>query len=240
MVKDGVGIKRLKTIISNVWLFTDQSGDRYLIDSGHTAELPAILISLRVYGIKKKGDLKAILLTHRHSDHAANAEYLSERFSAKVYAHKNELPFLRGDKSPSRIPYGIGKFYDDILIIFENRRPATCKNVIPFEEFSNKDFEIYDMFGHTEGSVFIYHKVSKILFSGDVLFTGIPAIGRRERLFAAVKQYSNNVRECHRRLYEFLQNPPQIEIICSGHGPVVTKNVMEKLASFREKLNASK
>ncbi|MCX7957857.1 MAG: MBL fold metallo-hydrolase [Deltaproteobacteria bacterium] len=240
MVKDGFSVKRLKTIISNVWLFTDQSGDRYLIDSGHTAELPAILISLRLFGVNKKGDIKAILLTHRHSDHAANAEYLSERFSARVYAHKNELPFLSGEKKPPRIPYGIGEFYDDILIIFENKRPAICKNAISFEKFPNKDFEIYEMFGHTEGSVFIYHRPSKILFSGDVLFTGIPAIGRREQLFAAVRQYSNNVKECHRRLNEFLQNPPLIEIICSGHGPIVTKNVMDKLHMFKEKLNIDK
>lgn len=236
MVREKFGINRLRTIISNVWLFTDQNGDQYLVDSGHTAELPAILMSLRYYGVKKAGDLKAILLTHRHSDHAANAEILSTRFNAQVFCHKNDLVYLIGERKPPKIPYGVGRFYDDILIIFENKRPAICKNVLPFEEFSNKDFEIIDMFGHTEGSVFIYHKPSRILFSGDVLFTGIPAIGRKEQLFAAVKQYSNNVNECHRRLSQFLDNPPPIDIICSGHGPIVTKNVMEKLKVFKKNI----
>ncbi len=236
MVRESYTVKRLRTIISNVWLFTDNNGERYLIDSGHTAELPAILLSLRYYRVRREGDIKAILLTHRHSDHAANAEYLSKRFGANVYAHKNDLPFLKGERRPPKIPYGIGEFYDDILIIFENKKPAICKNVLPLEQFENKDFEIFEMFGHTEGSVFIYHRPSKILFSGDVLFTGIPAIGRKEQLFAAVKQYSSNVKECHKRLYEFLSNPPPIDIICSGHGPIVTKDVMEKLKSFRNKI----
>lgn len=239
MVREGYLVKRLRTIISNVWLFIDKNGDRYLIDSGHKAELPAILLSLRYYGVKGKGDIKAILLTHRHSDHAGNAEYISEKYGADVYTHKNDLPFLTGERKPPKIPYGIGEFYDDILIIFENKKPAVCKNVLPFEHFENRDFEIFEMFGHTEGSVFIYHKPSRILFSGDVLFTGIPAIGRKERLFAAVKQYSSNVRECHRRLYEFLLSPPPIDIICSGHGPIVTKDVMDKLRSFRGKLGVT-
>ncbi|MGB9599292.1 MAG: MBL fold metallo-hydrolase [Myxococcota bacterium] len=238
MVRGRFQIKRLRTIISNVWLFTTQRGDRYLIDSGHTAELPAILLSLRYYGVRQAKDLRAILLTHRHSDHAANAELLSRKFDIPVYCHRNDLPYLRGDKRPPKIPYGIGEFYDDILIIFENKKPAKCRTALPFEEFMEGDFEIFEMFGHTEGSVFIYHKPLRILFSGDVLFTGIPAIGRKEHLFAAVKQYSNDVIECHKRLYRFLQDPPPVDIICSGHGPMVNKNVMEKLHRFRESLNA--
>ncbi len=236
MVRNNFSVKRLRTVISNVWLFTDNNGDRYLIDSGHTAELPAILISLRYFGVKNKGDIKAILLTHRHSDHAANAEYISKKHNAPVFCHKNDLLYLNGTKKPEKIPYGIGEFYDDILIIFENKRPAICSVARSFDEFKNSDFVIYDMPGHTEGSAFIYHKPTQILFSGDVLFTGIPAIGRKERLFAAVKQYSVDVKLCHKHLYEFLKDPPPINIICSGHGPIVDKDVMKKLTKFRETL----
>jgi len=233
MVSVGFDIKRLKTIISNVWLLKYRTGENYLVDTGHTAELPAVLLSLKASGIRREGDLRAILLTHRHSDHAANAEYLTQKFKVPVYCHKNDLPFLKGEKDPPRIPYGIGKFYDDILITFENKKPAICKEVKPFDDFENTDFVIYDAFGHTEGSVFIYHKPSYTLFSGDVLFTGIPAIGRKEILFAAVKQYSNDVNMCHRYLKEFLSNPPNIVRICSGHGPIVEKDVMEKLRRFK-------
>lgn len=236
MVRDKYSVRRLNTIISNVWLFTDSGGEHYLVDTGHTAELPAILLSLRLYGIRKKGDIKAILLTHRHSDHAANAEFLSKKFGAPIYCHKNDLPFLRGEKTPKKIPYGIGRFYDDILIIFENIRPAICKSALPFEEFNNKGFIIYEVFGHTEGSIFIYHRDSRTLFSGDVLFAGIPAIGRKERLFAAVKQYSIDQRLCHRMLKDFLENPPPIDIICSGHGPMVIRDVMKNLKKFKETL----
>ena len=59
--------------IANSWLFTDRHGRRFLVDTGYFTDRPVLAAELWLAGVRRKGDLEAVILTHRHSDHAANA-----------------------------------------------------------------------------------------------------------------------------------------------------------------------
>ena len=71
-------------LASNVFLLDGGRGSRFLVDTGHFAELPALLLELRRRGIGPR-DLTGVLLTHRHSDHAGNARFFAKNGVA-IYA----------------------------------------------------------------------------------------------------------------------------------------------------------
>ncbi|MGK5088230.1 MBL fold metallo-hydrolase [Bdellovibrionota bacterium FG-2] len=59
-----------RAVISNVWLLEDSMDRKFLIDTGYVLERPILRLSLWNAGVRAPGDLTAILLTHRHADHA--------------------------------------------------------------------------------------------------------------------------------------------------------------------------
>ncbi|MEZ0228896.1 MAG: MBL fold metallo-hydrolase, partial [Planctomycetota bacterium] len=97
--------------ISNVWLFETGSG-RFLIDTGHPVERPALLVELWRAGVRRPGDLDGVILTHRHSDHAGNAAWLRERFRCPVICHAADAPLLAGKERPAPLARRIGWFYE--------------------------------------------------------------------------------------------------------------------------------
>ena len=74
-------------------------GDRWLIDTGHALERPMLLAGLRATGLFPR-DLDGVLLTHRHSDHAGNAEYLRRVHGLRIFAHRADAAVLEGMTPP--------------------------------------------------------------------------------------------------------------------------------------------
>jgi len=88
-------------------------------------------------------------------------------------------------------------------------------------------------FGHTEGSVMFYHAPSRTLFSGDAILAGLSPIRRLGRLSLAEPAFSIDAAECHRHVRRFLDDPPAIDFLCSGHGPLVDNDVRNRLRALR-------
>src|SRR4051794_23294953 len=93
-----LSLARTKT--ANVWLHQTPAGEKILIDTGHSVERLLLLADLWQAGVRMKGDLTGILLTHRHSDHAGNAAFLRSHFGARVYCHPADGDILTGKKAP--------------------------------------------------------------------------------------------------------------------------------------------
>lgn len=220
-------------IVSNVWLLTDAQGQRFLVDSGVRAERWAIARGLEKAGVAKPGDLNAILLTHRHSDHAGNAAWLRERYQCPVLCHEADARVLRGEVPAEKLARGIGNLFDKICAECED---AFSVRMSIDETFGlgpwRHGFEIFAAFGHTQGSVLIYHAPSATLFSGDALLSGIPPLRVHESFGLAIDAYSHDTAACHAHVRAFLRDPPPLRQLCAGHGPFVGKRTQEKLAAF--------
>jgi len=72
----------------------DGGGELALIDAGSGLDSQAILREIRAAGFEP-GQVRAILLTHGHGDHAGGAKALSEACSAAVYALEPAAGFVR-------------------------------------------------------------------------------------------------------------------------------------------------
>ena len=158
-------------------VFLVRSSRNFLIDAG-------IDSVQRIIEAAEETSIDRIILTHRHVDHVADAEDLSEKLDAPIYAPLEEAEALRSG--------------DDRTVLgstFGRKLPPMEVNDLTESEYSG--FQILKTPGHTEGSISLYHPDNKILFSGDTVFshgsvgrTDLPT-GDREELLGSVKTLSD-------------------------------------------------
>ncbi|MDF1561679.1 MAG: MBL fold metallo-hydrolase [Deltaproteobacteria bacterium] len=220
--------------ISNVWVMRDGEGRTFLVDAGHALERQTLLWGLRRLGVAGPGDLDAILLTHRHSDHAGNAAFLRERFRAPVHCHRADAVILEGEVPPPRLARRGAPIHHDALCHLEDRYPSRTTVDEAFEAGSiGLGFEAVHVGGHTEGSVMFLHEASGTLFTGDAILAGIPVQRLVRWLRLARPEYSLDVEACHRATLAFLAKGPPLKVLCAGHGPRVDRGLEGHLARLQ-------
>lgn len=227
-VREGLGLARAM-IVSNVWLL-EHEGRRLLIDSGHPLERLALRVHLWRAGVRRPGDLDAVLLTHRHSDHAGNAGWLRRTFGCAVVCHVEDADELAGVRPPARMARWPSSPVDYLLCRIEDRFPARSAVDEAFADGAwRHGLRVVHVPGHTAGSVLLHHEPTATLFSGDAVLSGIPPLRLLERPGLAKRNYSSDVARCHAATREFLADLPPTRTLCAGHGPAITERVEEKL-----------
>ncbi|MEM3399465.1 MAG: MBL fold metallo-hydrolase [Candidatus Micrarchaeia archaeon] len=133
-----------------------------------------------------------VVLTHGHIDHTRGVSG-----SWRTFIHEEELNYVHD----SRIPNSLRK----IFYIPKNAE----KLATPTFEFGDFEFEVVHTPGHTIGSVCLFEKTNRILFSGDTLFSdgecGRTDLGGDEGMM------SNSLRKLSSLNYGLL---------CPGHGEI--------------------
>ena len=151
---------RVGLISTNCYLVrqTDSSFSA-IIDPGDDADF--ILSSL-------DGEPSHIILTHSHFDHVGALWTLHEKFPSAVIAAGSEEDFSQ--ESIVRIAQNSLGFY------YYSTGLAKCGSKVPLPDLLLKDgdrigpFEVLHTPGHTQGSICLYSRENKVLFSGDTLF----------------------------------------------------------------------
>lgn len=111
-------------------------------------------------------DIKHVLLTHIHFDHAGAAWKLADN-GAKIYVHPKGLPHLH---NPEKLWNSAKRIYlDDMERLWGEMKPIDEKLLIPADEGSplhigGVKFTVYYTPGHA-----VHHNTYQL---GDVLFTG--------------------------------------------------------------------
>ncbi|MCP8308092.1 MAG: MBL fold metallo-hydrolase [archaeon] len=189
-----------------------------LIDTGMHGNERAILNTIKRIR-EKPSDLKLILLTHGHTDHAGNIVLLRQVTGAKVGIHALDRPYVTGEKK-ARIPTARnirGKFlkakflFRFLLHPMNNFHPDfLLEDGMDLEPLGLPVIVIHTP-GHTKGSVSIYLKDRRAVFIGDLAkgkggkLTELPWAENWEQL-----------RESLRRVLEL-----RCHFICPSHGEVV-------------------
>lgn len=213
--------------IANSWLFRDAEGRRFLVDTGHRVERGSLQLSLRRAGVGR-GDLTAVLLTHRHSDHAGNAAWLRDELRAPVICHPADAVTLAGDARAAPLANRGANLVYDALCRFEDHFPARSAVDDTYDEGPWRwGFEVIPVPGHTSGSSLLFHEPSGTLFTGDAILSGAPVQRWVTRLSLAVPGFSEDVARCHRATRAFLAQERPIRALCAGHGPMVTRRLPE-------------
>jgi glyoxylase-like metal-dependent hydrolase (beta-lactamase superfamily II) len=129
------------------------------------------------YDIK---DVKRIILTHVHVDHAQAANEIKKKSGAKIYSHWIEANYLAHnplDNGPPTIQETIDKFAKpgiSIEKLIKKYGTFEVEPIIVDQQVSDGDMigslKVIHTSGHTPGHISLYYKEDGIIFGADSIY----------------------------------------------------------------------
>ena len=208
--------------IENVFLLTED--EPVLIDAGYAHRTETILKAMRRCGVAPQ-DLKHLIVTHWHPDHAGSVAALRERTHATVYMHPADAavanretpppPFVISPDLRSRLSFAA--FVRKVEADFPPFQPDVLLAegmTLPF----GGGLQVWETFGHSMGQVALLHQKTGLLIAGDVCMN-LPyltySVGHDDLAMA---------QQTLRRLAD-----AGLEAMCFGHGLAIRRKASERL-----------
>lgn len=236
------GIARISLAWGNAYVLRDPKGgrDAALIDCGLLKDRPALLAGLRALNIEP-ADVRTVLLTHAHCDHAGNAAYFAN-MGANIVLHEQEAPYLqlprrsyaytgvRALRRPfTSLAFTIGEVTQPV------ERCAVGQTVADGELINapGGSLRVIHTPGHAPGHIAFYREQDQLLFSGDAILNIIP-IRRVTALSLPMRLLSDDWAQAKRSASRLIQLRPRL--LYAGHGLPLTANVADALTEWGERL----
>jgi glyoxylase-like metal-dependent hydrolase (beta-lactamase superfamily II) len=231
----GRGIRRIGTGMVNAYLL-EESGAVTIIDAGlpgYWADLPPELAAMR----RSLDDVRAVVLTHGHSDHIGFAERIRRERSVGVRVHELDAALARGDvpnPGGGAGPISIGPLLAFLLYSARKGglREQRLSEVISYGDGATLDLpgspRVIHLPGHTPGSAALHVSSHSALFVGDALATLSVASGRTGPQVAPFTADPRQAVESLRRL-----EGVEADLVLPGHGLPWTGGVGEAIERVR-------
>lgn len=149
-----------------------------LVDTGSPGSSTTIIQRMRDSGISPS-DIRLILLTHGHADHAGSARTLRELTGAPVAIHRDDAPLVRSGNQGPLVPTGIpglilGKYFSSKT---RSLFPPVDPDILIGDSFGLQEYgirgEVVPTPGHTRGSVSLLLANGDVI-AGDLIMPSIP------------------------------------------------------------------
>ena len=223
-------IFRVKLGINSCYLIRGK--DIVMIDGGGPNKLKLFKRKLLKLGIEPN-EIKLIVLTHSHSDHAGSAPDIRDLTGARIAIHESERAHVEtGDMI---IPKGVnflGKLTMPAFrimkgISFPKFKPDILITDKPFSlSMYGIDGNIIHTPGHTMGSI------SVILSSGDAFVGCMAHNGLPFRIRPGLPIYAQDIEEIKRNWKLLIDSG--VKTIYPGHGKPFPVTVMKKLLTYQQ------
>ena len=179
----------------------EKTSEALIIDPGFSMEEKKnILNEIIQRGFK----VKQILNTHGHVDHICGNSILKAFTGASLLIHENDAPMLA---DPSRnLSYTLG--YN--VVSPEADRLLKDGEIVKVGDLK---FIVIHTPGHTKGSISLFSKREKVVFTGDTLFAG--SIGRTDLPGSSLNEIMHSLKGK-------LMNLPEETVVYPGHGGKTT------------------
>ena len=172
------GVHRLSNVYTN-WYLLAAGGRLTVLDAGLPGDWEDFNSALARLG-HSLSDIDVVLITHHHPDHAGNAERLRSS-GARVLAHSDDAPYLRGEKHlrhAGQVRFLWRPWYLLYMLRYVAKGITRVPSVARLDRLA--DGEVLDVPGsprvlhvpgHTAGSCALFLEDRSLLFSGDALVT---------------------------------------------------------------------
>ncbi len=232
------GIFHLDFPWTNAWLLL-RGDEAAIIVSGTCRDRPALLAMLGE-ALPEGARLQSVLLTHGHCDHAGNAAFLADIRGAGIVTHREEEPYVAGNRSYARSGFrtmGVSSIIFRLADVFYPVSRHPVERILTDGdkvETPIGDLLVVETPGHTCGHISYFHEREGWLFSGDALLSVIPFV-QRPGLSLAPPIFSLNMRASRESARKIAALGPCV--LFPGHGWALTEDTLARIRSFTSGLD---
>ena len=229
----------------NVYLL-EEAGEVTIVDAGLPGlwkDLPGELASMG----RTLDDVRALVLTHAHSDHVGFAERIRRERSVPISIHEDDAALARGEAKQVRDPHGPGYRGSSVRALLRFAAYGITRGmttVVPIAEVATfidgatLDLpgtpRVVHVPGHTAGSVVLQVESRDTIFVGDAFVTrDVVTGGTGPRFFAAFNADNRQAIASLARL-----DALSARLALPGHGDPWTGGLPEALRQVRASLPA--
>jgi glyoxylase-like metal-dependent hydrolase (beta-lactamase superfamily II) len=166
---------------------------------------------------RKPSEITRIVLTHCHMDHVGSVQELKGLTNAKVAIHREDAPFLAGEKSlPS--PKGAVGVAFKAFSPFVKTKPVQ-PDILLEEGDRVGGMTVVHTPGHTPGSIALYDPEKKLIFIGDTMRY------QNGKLTGPPEQFTPDMSEALRSIKKV--SLMEFDVMLSGHGDPLLSNASQ-------------
>ncbi len=219
----------------NAFLLINSQGC-ILIDTGLPNTERKISNALKKFNLTFT-DIKLIIITHAHIDHAGNAAKIKFLSGAQVIAHNGDLPYYTGEKKMHFCSTGwFGRVFSKVGVIqkpydkFEPDILLTSKDRFDLKRYGI-DGEVMSTPGHTQGSISVVIDNDKAIV-GDLISSGILLGGIVRTHKAKRPPFEENPLQVSQELQSIANKG--VKTFFMGHGgPLPQKEVLRHIEKLK-------
>lgn len=170
------GVRRLGPGLVNAYLVEEQGGVT-IVDTGAAGYWKALPDELAAMG-RSLDDVKAVVLTHAHSDHIGFAERIRSERGVPIRVHTDDVPLTKKPATPKwqgSLGFGALRFIAFAIGAGMLRTPPPILEVGTFADGETLDVpgrpRIVHAPGHSPGSAAIVVERRGVVFVGDAFVT---------------------------------------------------------------------
>ena len=198
-----------------------------VIDTGLKGSAERVLRAVESAG-RKPQDVRQIVITHHHGDHAGSLAALAERTAAQVMVHALDAPIVRGERPPPGP--SSGGLLKPLLARMAQAAPAARvdREMADGDEIDALDgVRVVHTPGHTPGSICLYCAKRRLLFVGDAAANTFGLRGPVGWFTEDMAQAKESIRKL--AALDF-------EAVFFGHGRPIDREAALRFRRFAEKL----
>jgi hydroxyacylglutathione hydrolase len=164
-------IDRIELTWSNVYLIR-KANTAVMVDAGSPGDREALIAALAARGVAL-GQVKAVVVTHAHADHAGNARWLQTQGAQVVLGASDAAVAARGTNDPLHATDLLGALLAPVFMFpFEAFTPdVAVDRELDLADRGFPELHVVPVPGHTAGSIAIV--LGTEAFSGDLLRGGL-------------------------------------------------------------------
>ena len=221
----------------NEWVLVDtglENSANFII---HTAE--------KYFGENTKPT--AIILTHGHFDHVGSIKQLIEKWQVPIYAHKDEFPYLTGNKDyPKPDPTVDGGLVSEMSPSFPHSSIDISSSLIALPDNGSipvlPNWKYIHTPGHTEGHISLFDEVNHTLIAGDAFTTlkqesFLSVLTKKEEISGPPSYLTTNWQQAYQSIVKLQDLMPKVALLSHGkpmEGKELSRHLHYLVTHFEE------